>query len=120
MLTAAFICVFSVGAMIKFAVMSWRAGIVRVAESTTVDLALEGTQVPDFAAISAYHKLCPDLSKGTGMNLRAISVYYKALQFMKSFSWAQSEMVLCARYATVALSQRSQLNRALMADVHSF
>jgi hypothetical protein len=120
MLIAAFICVFSVAAGIKFAVLSWRAGIVRVAESPITDAALEGSQLPDFKGISAYHSLCPDLSKGTGMNLRAISLYYKTLQFLKAFSWAQGEMALCTRYAAVALSQRSQLNRALMADVHSF
>ena len=120
MLTAAFICVFSVVAGIRFAILSWRAGIVRTIEVEEANLALEGSQVADFSGISAYHSLCPDLSKGTGMNLRAVSVYYKALQFLKSFGWAQSEMALCTRYAAVALAQRSQLNRALMADVHSF
>ena len=120
MLMASLICVFSVAAGIKFALHSWRASIIRVAESQVVDAALEGSQVPDFKGISAYHSLCPDLSKGTGANLRAVSIYYKALQFMKSFSWAQAEMALCTRYAAVALAQRSSLNRALMADVNSF
>ena len=120
MLTAAFICVFSVVAGMRFAILSWRAGILRTIELEETNLALQGSQEADFSGISAYHSLCPDLSKGTGMNLRAVSTYYKALQFLKSFSWAQGEMAMCARYAAVALAQRSNLNRALMADVHSF
>jgi hypothetical protein len=137
MLIAAFIFVMSMAAVIQFAVLSWRAGLVRVAsgplaaewqalaDSTAKSMISEG-----FANITAYSKLCPDIEAGSTPKLWSVRVYYRCLQLFGSLSqaieplrnlqWASREMALCTRYAAVTLSERLERNQAQLASVRSF
>jgi hypothetical protein len=121
MLIAAFICAISVGAMIQFVALTWRAGLVSIAGqelSYGIDL-----KIKDFRDVAAYRQLSPDLGNGPAPKLRAVSLYYRALQFMSggdASGWAGREMALCTRYATVVLSQRLACNQALAAEMRAF
>jgi hypothetical protein len=129
MLIAAFISVISMAVVIQFGVLSWRAGLIRVAS----ELQIAGRELPaiafakpliteDFYNITAYSKLCPDFSDGSFLKLRSVRAYYRALQFLKNVGqvgWAAGEMSLCTRYAAVMLSQRLNHNQAMLASVRS-
>lgn len=130
MLIAALISVISMAVVIQFGVLSWRAGLIRVAS----ELQVAGRELPsialakpfiteDFYNITAYGKLCPDFSDGSFLKLRSVRTYYRALQFLKNVGrvgWASREMSLCTRYAAVMLSQRLDHNQAMLASVRSF
>ena len=121
MLIAAFICVISLGATVQFVALTWRAGLVAMAAqelATGIDL-----KINDFRDVSAYRQLSPDLGFGPAPKLRAVSLYYRALQFLaggEASGWAGREMALCTRYATVMLSQRLACNQALAAEMRNF
>lgn len=137
MLIAAFIFVMSMAAVIQFAVLSWRAGMIRIASaplaapweaiaaSSSNSLISQG-----FINIAAYSKLCPDISIGSTPKLRSVRLYYGALQLFKGLGeviaplrnvgWAAREMSLCSRYAAVVLSQRLERNQVALASVRSF
>jgi hypothetical protein len=132
MLVAAFILVISVAALVQFAAFTWRAGLLRVAseplldESVSSELASNLLQSKDFEDVTAYQRLCPEMQPGTSSNLRSVRIYHSFLQVVKDLTrsgeqgWAQREMALCTRYATVVLSQRMQRNQALAAEARSF
>jgi hypothetical protein len=129
MLAGSLIFVISFAAMIQFAVFTWRAGLLRVALETPESAAPNSLQSNDFGKVSAYQQLCPELSGGEAGKLRSVRMYYSFLQFLTSLSgslfpadsgWTHREMVLCARYASVVLSQRMERNQAQMAEVRSF
>lgn len=134
MLIAAFIFVMSMAAVIQFAVLSWRAGLIRVASgslaaewqaSTAKSMISES-----FANITAYSKLCPDIEAGSTPKLRSVRAYYRCLQILGSLSnaieplrnlqWTSREMALCTQYAAVTLAQRLERNQAQLASVRSF
>lgn len=122
MLVAAFILVISCAALVQFAAFSWRAGLLTVAAQDTCNL----LESKDFADVSAYQRICPETGSGIGTNLRSVRMYHSFLQFLGNLTgsgnqgWAQREMALCTRYATVVLSQRMQRNQALAAEARSF
>ena len=136
MLVASLIFVISIVAMIQFAVFTWHAGLLRVAcepveleAEAAAAMANKSLQFNDFRNVAAYQKLCPELVGGQSSELRSIRVYYRFLQFLTSLGgslfppesgWAQREMALCTRYASVVLSQRLERNQAQMAEVRSF
>jgi hypothetical protein len=137
MLIAAFIFVMSMAAVIQFAVLSWRAGLIRVAsaplaaewhalaDSTAKPMISEG-----FVNITAYSKLCPDIEAGSAPKLWSVRAYYRGLQLVKSLGeaieplrnvpWASREMALCTQYAAVTLAHRLERNQAQLAAVRSF
>jgi hypothetical protein len=58
-----------------------------------------------------------------------VSAYHSFLQFVTSIGdailppaagWAQREMALCTRYATVTLAQRMERNQIVAAELSSF
>ena len=129
MLAAALIFVISLAAMIQFAVFTWRAGLLRVASEAPETTPLNSLQISDFGKMAAYQQLCPELAGGEASKLRSVRLYYAFLQFLTSLSgslfpadsgWTHREMALCARYASVVLSQRLERNQAQMAEVRSF
>jgi len=129
MLAAALIFVISLAAMIQFAVFTWRAGLLRVASEAPESAASNSLQSNDFGKVSAYQQLCPELAGSESGKLRSVRLYYQFLQFLTSLSgslfpadsgWTHREMVLCARYASVVLSQRLERNQAQIAEVRSF
>jgi hypothetical protein len=130
MLIAAFIFVISLAVVTQFAALSWRAALIRVAAEPLQDaaeaslIATPKSMIPEgFAKIAAYSKLCPDLAAGSTRRLSAVSLYFRALEFLKSLgqmNWTAQEMTLCTRYAAVTLSHRLQRNQATLAAMRSF
>jgi hypothetical protein len=121
MLIAAFIFAISLGTMIQFVVLSWRAGLVSVAaQQPAAGIEL---QINDFRDVAAYQQLSPDLGFGPAPKLRSVRIYYRILEFLagtEQGGWANREMALCTRYATVVISQRLASNQALAAEMRSF
>jgi hypothetical protein len=135
MLIAALIFVISFAAMVQFAVMSWRAGLLRLAaKSLSSDGDAPAAQIldllrsQDFRGLTALQEMCPDLTGGRTSQLRSVGLYYKVLRSLSALGnailpatpaagWAQSEMALCTRYAAVVLAQRLERNRAWLAEV---
>lgn len=121
MLIAAFIFVISMGAMIQFMVLTWRAGLVQVASrglAPSIDL-----KINDFRDVAAFQQLSPDLGGGSAPRLRAVNLYYRILQLLepaRQSGWASREMALCTSYAAVVLSQQLASNRAFAAEMRSF
>lgn len=127
MLIAAFIFVISVVAMIQFAVFSWRANLIHTVSTSQSCNLLKSNSFED---VTAYQKLCPELTVTTpAPKLRSVRIYYSLLQavsdlgatFMPSASaWTTREMALCTQFAAVTLSQRMERNQALLAEVRSY
>lgn len=121
MFIAAFIFVISLGAMIQFVGLTWRAGLVQTASqgmAPSIDL-----KINDFRDVAAFQQLSPDLGGGSAPKLRTVSLYYRILQFLepvRQSSWAGREMALCTRYAAVVLSQQMASNQAFAAEMRSF
>jgi hypothetical protein len=121
MLIAAFIFVISMGAMVQFMVLTWRAGLVQVASQPlpiSIDL-----KINDFGDVGAFQQLLPDLGGGPTPKLRFVTLYYRLLKFMepvRQSSWANREMALCTRYATVVLSKQLASNQVFAAEMRSW
>lgn len=129
MLTAAFILVMSMAALIQFAANAWRAAFLSVATAELPEDRAKYIPLNDFEEASVYERLCPELGNGGGAKLGSVSLYHSFLQFVTAMGdrilppaagWAQREMVLCTRFATVALAQRMERNQSVMAEVNSF
>jgi hypothetical protein len=121
MLIAAFIFVISLGAMIQFVALTWRAGLVQTAAQDF--LFSNDLKINDFRDVAAFQKLSPDLGGGSAPKLRSVSLYYRMLQFLGAdgaSGWANREMALCTRYATVVLSRQLASNQAFAAEMRSF
>jgi hypothetical protein len=136
MLIAALIFVISLATVIQFAVLSWRAGLLRVASepvSTQWESLADCTAKPliknDFLNITAYGKLCPDIGAGSAPKFWTLRAYYRLLQGVEKFSrafmpqnlgWTAREMALCTRCAAVMLSRQLERNQALSVAARSF
>jgi hypothetical protein len=129
MLTAAFILVMSMAALIQFAAFTWRAAFLSLATAELPESVSKPIELSDFREASVYEKLCPELGMGGGMKLGSVGVYHRMLQVVTSVGerilppaagWAEREMALCARYATVALAQRRERNQLVAAELTSF
>jgi hypothetical protein len=136
MLIAAFIFVLSLASALQFAVLSWRAGLLKIASE---QLSPEWEPIAEpmaksivsngFSSIAAYTRLCPDLGGGTAPKLRSLGLYYRLLEVMdtitkavapQNLGWTSKEMALCARCAAVMLSHRLETSQALSAAARSF
>jgi hypothetical protein len=137
MLIAAFIFVISVAALVQLGLFTWRAGFLRVAsqplpnQAEAAFAACNLLESQSFEDVSAYQQLCPEVGADAGQNLRSVRLYYGLLQSVSELGssileaamprgWAEREMALCTRYATVVLSRRMERNQALAAEVRSY
>lgn len=136
MLIAALIFVISLATVIQFAVLSWRAGLLRAAAEPIsprwepVTGLLAKSLIPDtFLNITAYGKLCPDVGTGSALKFRSLRLYYRLLNVVERFSrnfrpqslaWTAQEKALCTRCAAVVLSRQLERNQALSAAARSF
>ena len=136
MLIAALIFVISLATVIQFAVLSWRAGLLRAASESLspqwesiADSVAKSLIPASFLDIAAYGKLCPDLGAGSVPKFRGLKLYYSFLQVVEKFSrafmpqnlgWTAREMALCTRCAAVMLSHQLERNQALTAATRSF
>lgn len=125
-MVALFILVFSVVALLKFAIWQWRAIWICTASqpmSGSLQLAagIDGTSVgaQDFSTLM---DLCDRLSPGlkkTSPWLREVSFYHRVVAKLDHAfgrrlpalsTWANGEMQTCSRYAAVVLDQSLSMN----------
>lgn len=125
MFIAALILVMSLAVVVQFSLLSWHAGLIRVADEPASNAgAGANALIPDgFANVAAYGKLCPDFGNGSYLRLPTVRLYYRAMELVRDLTqapWAYREMSLCTRYAAVTLSHRLERNQAMLAAVRSF
>ena len=129
MLISILILAVSLAALIQFAAFTWRAAFLSLATAELPEGRSKGIILTDFEEASAYERLCPELGVRAHVRLGSVSAYNSLLQFAKSIGdsilppaagWAQREMALCTRYATVTLAQRLERNRVVAAELSSF
>jgi hypothetical protein len=87
MLIASRIFVFSVSAMIQFLVYQWQAGLMLVAEKSSISQVDPVVQAArnlltsnDFNNLEAFRKLCPDLGNDAASRLDSVRLYRKFLR----------------------------------------
>ena len=116
-----FILGFSLFALVKFGIAQWRLILLSAADyqlseslqfSTGIDTAAIGPQ--DFGKLKG---LCDGMSpemKRTSSWLKEVSLYYRIISLVEKLpalsTWANSEMLLCSRYAAVVLDQNMAMN----------
>ena len=129
MLISILILVVSLAALIQFAAFTWRAAFLTVATADLPEDLAKHITLNDFEEASAYERLCPELGIRVSTRLGSVSAYNAFLQFAISIGdailpsaagWAQREMALCTRYATVTLAQRLERNQVVAAELSSF
>jgi hypothetical protein len=129
MLVSILILVVSLAALIQFAAFTWRAAFLSVATADLPEDQAKYIVLSDFEEASAYEKLCPELTAQRGGKLSSVSAYHSLLRLASSIGdailppaagWAQREMALCTRYATVTLSRRMERNQIAAAELSSF
>jgi hypothetical protein len=129
MLVSILILVASMAALIQFAAFSWRAAFLSVATAELPEDRAKYVTLSDFEEATAYEKLCPELGIRVSSKLSSVSAYYSFLQLVTSIGdailppaagWAQREMALCTRYATVTVARRMERNQAVAAELASF
>jgi hypothetical protein len=129
MLISILILVVSLAALIQFAAFTWRAAFLTVATAELPEDRDKYITLNDFEEASAYERLCPELGVRVSTRLGSVSAYNSLLQFAISIGdsilppaagWAQREMALCTRYATVTLARRLERNQIVAAELSSF
>ena len=129
MLISILILVVSLAALTQFAAFTWRAALLTVATADLPEDRAKYITVNDFEGASAYERLCPELGVRVSTRLGSVSAYNSFLQFAISIGdsilpsgagWAQREMALCSRYATVTLARRLERNQVVVAELSSF
>jgi len=112
----------------QFAAFAWRAAFLSVATAELQADADKSIEISEFEEASAYGRLCPEL-EGEGPRLGAVNLYRSLLQILTSIGesimpsaavWAQREIVLCTRYATVTLAQRIERNHRVASELSTF
>jgi hypothetical protein len=129
MLISILILVVSLAALVQFAAFTWRAAFLTVATADLPEDRAKYFTVNEFEEASAYERLCPELGIRVSTRLGSVSAYNAFLQFAISIGdsilpsaagWAQREMALCTRYATVTLARRLERNQVVAAELSSF
>jgi hypothetical protein len=136
MLVAAFIFVISLAAVIQFAVLSWRAALLKTALAPlptewepAAESAAKSFISKGFQGITAYSKLCPELGGSSAPKFGSLRSYYRLVQLFgwlsrsivpQNTAWLEKEMAMCTRCAAVMLSQQLQHTQALSAAARSF
>lgn len=136
MIIAALIFVMSLAAVIQFTLLSWRAGVLKVAleplpaEWESAASVGRNSLIPNgFRSIAAYSQLCPELRHGGGTNLRSLRMYYRFVELvdaagkalsLENLQWTHREMALCTRCAAVMLSHQLEGTQALSASARSY
>jgi hypothetical protein len=129
MLISILILVVSMAALIQFAAFTWRAAFLSVATAELPENRAKYISLTDFEEATAYEKLCPELGIRVSSRLSSVGAYYSLLQLVTSIGdailppaagWAQHEMALCTRYATVTVARRMERNQIVAAELASF
>jgi hypothetical protein len=129
MIVAILILVFSLAALVQFAAFAWRAAFLSVATAELPEDRAKYISLNSFEEASAYQKLCPEIGIGGGAGLGTVGAYHSLLRIVTAMGdailppaagWAQREMALCTRYATVELARRMERNQVVAAELASF
>lgn len=124
----------SVVALTQFGAFYWRAVVVGIAAQPFSEQVLAAANVDtrtlrgeDYRSLAQLHKLTPDIcAKSSGLGL--VPLYFKIIHAIGKLAsgritalanWAESERVLCARYAAVQVNRRLQANLQLAASMRS-
>jgi hypothetical protein len=129
----AFILVFSVVALFRFAISQWRAMWLTVAARPLSDClqaatGLDGSALrpEDFYLITKTSHYVSPAPRERNVWLREVGVYFKVVSTVEKVAgshvpgikeWAQSELLSCAKYAAAVLDQRLNANLAYAADM---
>jgi hypothetical protein len=131
---SALILAISVVALTQFGAFYWRAVVVGIAAQPVSEQVLAAANVDtrmlrgeDYRPLAQLHKLTPDIcAKSSGLGL--VPLYFKIIHAIGKLAsgrvtalanWAESERVLCARYAAVQVDRRLQANLQLAASMRS-
>jgi hypothetical protein len=127
---AAVLLVFSVVALVQFALHYWRAMLAGVAAQPLSEQLQLAAQIDksslgsaDFESLVSLHGLTPGL-KGDSSQLLAVRLYYSSTKALGRLvpqlaDWTQREMSTCAQYVAVVMDQRLQRNLACAAEMRS-
>ena len=116
-------------ALIQFAAFTWRAAFLSVATAELPEDRAKYITLNGFEEATAYEKLCPELGIRVSSRLSSVSAYYSLLRMVTSIGdailpraagWAQHEMALCTRYATVTVARRMERNHIVAVELASF
>jgi hypothetical protein len=124
----------SIVALGQFAVFYWRAVVAGIAAQPVSEQVLAAARVEsdairgdDFRSFAKLHDLTPDLSPRPA-GLGFVPVYFSIIHVIRKLAarrvsalanWAESERILCARYAAVQIDRRLQSNMAMAAAMRS-
>jgi hypothetical protein len=128
-----FILVFSVVALVQFGISQWRAMWLTVAARPLSDCLQAATGIDtaalraeDFYVITRTSHYVSPAPRERNVWLREVGVYFRVISAVEKLvgshvpavaSWAQSELLSCARYAAAVLDQRLNANLAFAADL---
>lgn len=124
----------SILALAQFAAYYWRAIVAGIAAQPVSGQVLAAAHLEtatlrgeDYLSLVQLHNLTPDLGRrSSGFGL--VPLYFQLTRgidalargrFAAIAEWAESERVLCARYAAVQVDRRLQANLALAASIRS-
>ncbi len=119
---------FSMVALGQFWLYYWRASIAITASREISDRVKVAAGIPaeqvtsrDFRTILSVNDLTPEL-RGSGCGYRTLRAYYSIVEEIGRLipsltGWAESEMVICSRYAAVLVGQRLERNMACAAHL---
>jgi hypothetical protein len=130
----AFILVFSVVALVQFGISQWRAVWLTVAAQPLSDCLQAATGLDanslrpeDFFLITKTSHYVSAAPRERNVWLREVGLYFRAVSAVEKIagrhvpgiaSWAQSELLSCARYAAAVLDQRLNANLAYAASMN--
>jgi hypothetical protein len=130
---AAFILVFSTVALVRFGICQWRAMWLTVAARPLSDYLQAATGVDakrlraeDFHLIAKTSHYVSPAPQERKVWLREVGIYYRLVSAMERLAgrhipalatWAQSELLSCAKYAAAVLDQRLNANLAYVAGL---
>ena len=131
---SAMILLISIVALAQFALHYWRAVVAGVAAQPVSGQVLAAANVEagklrgeDYRSLVELHRLTLDVRpRRSGLGL--VPLYYQFIHLIGTLAagrvlaladWAESERVLCARYAAVQVDRRLQANLALAASIRS-
>jgi hypothetical protein len=131
---SALILAISTVALAQFGAFYWRAIVVAIAAQPVSGHVLAAANVDtltlcgdDYRLLAQLHQLTPDLcAKSSGLGL--VPLYFNFCHAIGKLgsgrvaalaNWAESERILCARYAAVQIERRLQANLELAASMRS-
>jgi hypothetical protein len=131
---AALIFVFSVAALIQFALSQWRAMWITIAAqplspffTTSTGLAGDDIRPEHFDFLTHTSKQLGASAKQKNLWLREVQIYYRTIRALNQVlekhlpffsTWANHELVACSRYAAAILDQRLSSNLAFASEIH--